>query len=81
MRRLQASVRGRRLVVEQADLDALVRAVCGPNLPAPQRRARSILIDSLVERLQREGWPVTRRRARVLSFRQRQLPLGAKDEP
>jgi hypothetical protein len=73
MRRIQSGLRGGTLRVSQDDLDALVRAVRGPQAGGFQRRARAILVDVVMQEIQPAAAP-----ARVLEFRaaQRSLPFG-----
>lgn len=82
MRRIQLGLRGRQLDVDQADLDALIRATRGPSIGGFQRRARDIVADAVIDRLRRDGFRMREDpdapTARVLSFvtRQPHLPFG-----
>lgn len=82
MRRIQLGLRGRQLVIEQADLDALLRATRGPACGGFQRRARDIVVEAVMDRLRAEGFKMRddpeAPPARVLSFteHQRVLPFG-----
>jgi hypothetical protein len=76
MRRLQLGLRGQLLVVDEADVDALVRATHGPAVGGFQRRARSIVVDAVIDRLRAQGlMPADPPAPRVISFRQRRLPF------
>lgn len=81
MRRVRLGLRGRTLHVEQADVNALIKATSGRAVGGFQRRARDIVLDAVFDRLRAEGFAIADDfvPARVLNFRQRHLPFG--EEP
>lgn len=56
MRRIQLGLRGRMLLVEDADVDALLRATRGKHIGGFQRRARDIVVDAVVDQLRVKGF-------------------------
>lgn len=79
MRRIQLGLRGRQLVVEQADINALIRATKGRAIGGFQRRARDIIVDAVIDRLRADGFQIREDGpAKVLPFHehQRVLPFG-----
>lgn len=56
MRRIQLGLRGRELRVEDADLDALMRATRGTKAGGFQRRARDIVVDAVIDGLRNRGF-------------------------
>lgn len=83
MRRIQLGLRGRHLLVDKADIDALLRATKGPSVGGFQRRARDIVVDAVMAQLRDEGFPMRDEPAvvaRVLPFRSRQRTFQFGDE-
>lgn len=80
MRRIQHGLRGHELLVDQADIDALLRATIGPAVGGFQRRARNIVADAVMQSLRAEGFRIRDDDppARLLYFHgeQRRLPFG-----